>query len=61
MLRGNSVIAGSKFIFDHIRNNYNYSKEIFLIPRGINIDYFSPKNSNIEGSNSVRNALGHIY
>ena len=58
MLRGNSVIAGSKFIFDHIRNNYNYSKEIFLIPRGINIDYFNSKNSNIEGLNSVRNRWG---
>jgi glycosyltransferase involved in cell wall biosynthesis len=58
MLRGNSVIAGSRFIFDHIRNNYNYSKEIFLVPRGINIDYFNPKNSNIEGFNSVRMRWG---
>jgi len=58
MLRGNSVIAGSRFIFDHIKNNYNYSKEIFLIPRGINIDYFNSKNSNIEGLNSVRTRWG---
>ena len=54
MLKGNSVIAGSKFIFDHIKNNYNYSKKIFLIPRGIDINYFSPKNLNIEDRNSVR-------
>ena len=58
MLRGNSVIAGSRFIFDHIRNNYNYSKEIFLIPRGIDVDYFNPKNSNIEELNSVRTRWG---
>jgi glycosyltransferase involved in cell wall biosynthesis len=58
MLRGNSVIAGSRFIFEHIKNNYNYSKEIFLIPRGIDINYFNPKNSNIEELNSVRTRWG---
>ena len=58
MLRGNSVIAGSKFIFDHIKNNYNYSKKIFFVPRGIDTNYFSSKNSNIEESNSVRKRWG---
>jgi len=33
MLRGNSVIAGSRFIFDHIRNNYNYSKDFSYTKR----------------------------
>lgn len=58
MLRGNSVIAGSKFIFNHIKNNYHYSKEIFFIPRGIDIDYFNTKNSNIEELNKVRTRWG---
>ena len=58
MLRGNSVIAGSRFIYEHIKNNYNYSKAIFLIPRGIDINYFNPKNSNIEEFNSVRTRWG---
>jgi len=58
MLRGNSVIAGSRFIFEHIKNNYNYSKEIFLIPRGIDVNYFNPKNLSIEELNSVRTRWG---
>jgi glycosyltransferase involved in cell wall biosynthesis len=55
MLRGNAVIAGSKFIFDHIKKNYNSFKELFVVPRGIDITYFDPKNPNIEESNKVRN------
>ncbi len=55
MLRGNAVIAGSKFIFDHIQKNYNSCKQLFVVPRGIDISYFDPKNSNIEESDKVRN------
>jgi glycosyltransferase involved in cell wall biosynthesis len=55
MLRGNAVIAGSKFIFDHIKKNYNNFKQLFVVPRGIDIIYFDPKNTNIEESNKVRN------
>ena len=58
MLKGNFVIAGSRFILEHIKNNYNYSKKIFLIPRGIDVNYFNPKNSNIEELNSVRTRWG---
>jgi glycosyltransferase involved in cell wall biosynthesis len=58
MLRGNLVIAGSKFIFDHIKKNYNYTKNIFLVPRGIDINYFSRKNSNIENANDIRMRWG---
>jgi glycosyltransferase involved in cell wall biosynthesis len=54
MLRGDVVIAGSKFIFDHIKINYNYKKTISFIPRGIDTNYFSPKNPKVEQSNIVR-------
>jgi glycosyltransferase involved in cell wall biosynthesis len=55
MLRGNAVIAGSKFIFDHIKKNYNYSKQLFIVSRGIDVNYFDPKNLKIEESSKVRN------
>ena len=58
MLRGNIVIAGSKFIFDHIKNNYNHTKTVSFIPRGIDTNYFSPKNPKIEQLNSVRSRWG---
>ena len=58
MLRGNIVIAGSKFIFDHIKNNYNHTKPVSLIPRGIDTNYFSPKNPKIEQLNSIRSRWG---
>ena len=44
MLRSDLVIAGSNFIFSHIKENYkeylNNSKKFLVIFRGINIDYF---------------------
>ena len=58
MLRGNIVIAGSKFIFDHIKNNYNHTKTVSFIPRGIDANYFSPKNPKIEQLNSIRSRWG---
>ncbi len=46
MLRSNLVIAGSNFIFSHIKNNYsdylNVKKKLLVIFRGINTDYFDP-------------------
>ena len=58
MLRGNIVIVGSKFIFDHIKNNYNHTKPVSFIPRGIDTNYFSPKNPKIEQLNSIRSRWG---
>ena len=44
MLRSDLVIAGSNFIFSHIKENYkeylNNSKKFLVIFRGINMDYF---------------------
>ena len=44
MLRSDLIIAGSNFIFSHIKENYkeylDNSKKFLVIFRGINIDYF---------------------
>ncbi|NMN67199.1 glycosyltransferase involved in cell wall biosynthesis [Candidatus Pelagibacter ubique] len=46
MVRSNLIIAGSNFIFSHIKNNYsnylNLKKKFLVIFRGINVDYFDP-------------------
>ena len=43
MLKGNAIIAISKFIKKHIEDEYNIKKNIYVIPRGVNINLFSPK------------------
>ena len=44
MVRSNLIIAGSNFIFSHIKENYskfiNDKKKLLVIFRGINVDYF---------------------
>ena len=44
MVRSNLIIAGSNFIFSHIKNNYsdylNIKNKLLVIFRGINVDYF---------------------
>ena len=44
MVRSDLIIAGSNFIFSHIKNNYSEflksTKKFLVIFRGINIDYF---------------------
>ena len=44
MVKSNLVIAGSNFIFSHIKNNYSdyldVKKRLLVIFRGINVDYF---------------------
>jgi len=46
MVRSHLVIAGSNFIFSHIKNNYSkyldLKKKFLVIFRGINVDYFDP-------------------
>ena len=46
MVRSDLVIAGSNFIFSHIKENYSeyfkLKKKFLVIFRGINIDYFDP-------------------
>tara|TARA_E500000331_G_scaffold355418_1_gene410829 strand:+ start:34 stop:1188 length:1155 start_codon:yes stop_codon:yes gene_type:complete len=46
MVRSDLIIAGSNFIFSHIKENYSEfldtKKKFLVIFRGINIDYFDP-------------------
>ncbi len=46
MLRSNLIIAGSNFIFSHIKEHYSEfldkKKKLLVIFRGINVDYFDP-------------------
>ena len=43
MLKGNAIIAISKFIKQHIQGEYGLTKNIYVIPRGVNTNIFSPK------------------
>jgi len=46
MVRSDLIIAGSNFIFSHIKENYakylDSKKKLLVIFRGINVDYFDP-------------------
>jgi glycosyltransferase involved in cell wall biosynthesis len=46
MVRSHLIIAGSNFIFSHIKDNYsnyiNDKKKLLVIFRGINVDYYEP-------------------
>jgi len=46
MVRSDLIIAGSNFIFSHIKENYHefleFKKKFLVIFRGINVDYFDP-------------------
>ena len=46
MVRSNLIIAGSNFIFSHIKQNYSdfleHNRKLLVIFRGINVDYFDP-------------------
>ena len=46
MVRSDLTIAGSNFIFSHIKENYsnylNQKKKLLVVFRGINVDYFDP-------------------
>ena len=43
MLKGNAIIAISKFIKQHIQDEYGIIKNLHVIPRGVNTNIFSPK------------------
>ena len=46
MVTSDLIIAGSNFIFSHIKNNYSeflkLNRKFLVIFRGINVDYFDP-------------------
>ncbi len=59
MLRSKLTIAGSNFIFNHINENYNEylnrKKKLRVVFRGINIDYYNPKNISILKQEKIKN------
>jgi glycosyltransferase involved in cell wall biosynthesis len=62
MVRSNLVIAGSNFIFSHIRDNYskylNLKKKFLVIFRGINVDYFDPSTTLDVDENNLLSSWG---
>ena len=62
MLRSNLVIAGSNFIFSHIKDNYskylNVQKKFLVIFRGINVDYFDPSTTLDAEENKLLSSWG---
>jgi len=57
MVRSNLVIAGSNFIFSHIKDNYSkyldLKKKFLVIFRGINVDYFDPSTTSEDEENNL--------
>ena len=62
MVRSNLVIAGSNFIFSHIKDNYskylNFKKKFLVIFRGINVDYFDPSTTLDVDENNLLSSWG---
>ena len=62
MVRSNLIIAGSNFIFSHIKNNYskhlNLKRKFLVIFRGINVDYFDPSTTIETEEDSLRLSWG---
>ena len=49
MLKGNAIIAISKFIEQHIKDEYDITENLHVIPRGVNTDIFSLKRITQQG------------
>ena len=62
MVRSNLVIAGSNFIFSHIKENYSkyldLKKKFLVIFRGINVDYFDPSTTIETEENNLLSSWG---
>ena len=62
MVRSNLIIAGSNFIFSHIKENYseylNVQKKFLVIFRGINVDYFDPSTTLDTEENNLLSSWG---
>ena len=58
IVRSKLIIAGSNFIFNHISENYQKylnpkKKKLMVVFRGINLEYFSSKNTSEKKSNAL--------
>ncbi len=64
MLRSDLIIAGSNFIFSHIKENYseylNDKKKFLVIFRGINTDYFDGRLTEWKGQEMFLDAINKV-
>ena len=62
MVKSNLIIAGSNFIFSHIKNNYSdyfdIKNKLLVIFRGINVDYFDATTKTDAEENQLKKSWG---
>ena len=62
MIRSDLIIAGSNFIFSHIKHTYskylNFKKKFLVIFRGINVNYFDPSTTLEAEEDNLRKSWG---
>ena len=58
MVKSDIVITGSNFILDHIKSNYETTKLVRLVKRGIDENYFDPFNVENSEKEKIRKEMG---
>ena len=58
MVKSDIVITGSNFILDHIKSNYETTKLVRLVKRGIDENYFDPFNVENAEKEKIRKEMG---
>lgn len=58
MVKSDIVITGSNFILDHIKSNYETTKLVRLVKRGIDENYFNPFNIENSEKEKIRKKMG---
>jgi len=58
MVKSDKVIAGSNFILDHIKSNYETAKSVSLVRRGIDENYFDPFKVENSEKEKIRKEMG---
>ena len=58
MVKSDTVITGSNFILDHIKSNYETTKLVRLVKRGIDENYFDPFNVENAEKEKIRKEMG---
>lgn len=58
MVKSDKVIAGSNFILDHIKSNYETAKSVSLVRRGIDENYFDPFKVDNSEKEKIRKEMG---
>ena len=58
MVKSDIVITGSNFILDHIQSNYETTKSVQLVRRGIDENYFDPSNVESPEKEKIRKDMG---